>query len=62
MQNGTDWSPSLVVYGDLGADNAQFFSQLQQEVQRRVLRGTPARGRLCVRHGEGKKLLLTTTC
>lgn len=36
MKNGTDWSPYLAVYGDLGADNAQSLGQLQQEVHRGV--------------------------
>jgi hypothetical protein len=33
MKDGTDWSPSLAVYGDLGNDNAQSLTRLQEEVQ-----------------------------
>jgi hypothetical protein len=30
---GTDWSPQLAVYGDLGNDNAQSLTRLQRETQ-----------------------------
>ena len=33
MRNGTDWSPSVAVFGDLGAENAMSLSQLQREAQ-----------------------------
>lgn len=33
-QNGTDWSPRLVVYGDLGNYNAQSLPRIQEEVQK----------------------------
>lgn len=33
-QEGTDWSPRLVVYGDLGNYNAQSLPRLQEEVQK----------------------------
>jgi len=29
-----DWSPSLAIYGDMGNENAQSLSRLQQETQR----------------------------
>lgn len=34
MKSGTDWSPRLVVYGDLGNENAQSLSRLQEETVR----------------------------
>ncbi|XP_042902962.1 acid phosphatase type 7 [Parasteatoda tepidariorum] len=34
LKNGTDWSPTLVVYGDLGSKNARSLPQVQEEVQR----------------------------
>ncbi|XP_015910291.2 acid phosphatase type 7-like [Parasteatoda tepidariorum] len=34
MQNGTNWSPRLVVYGDLGNYNAQSLPRIQEEVQK----------------------------
>lgn len=33
MKNGTDWAPSVAVFGDLGAENAMSLSQLQKEAQ-----------------------------
>jgi hypothetical protein len=33
MREGSDWSPSLAVYGDLGSVNAQSLVRLQREVQ-----------------------------
>ncbi|XP_015910292.2 acid phosphatase type 7 [Parasteatoda tepidariorum] len=34
IKDGTNWSPRLVVYGDLGNINAQSLPRLQEEVQR----------------------------
>lgn len=34
MMNGTDWSPRFAVYGDMGNENAQSLTRLQEEVQR----------------------------
>ena len=31
MENGTDWSPRLIMYGDLGNVNAQSLTRLQNE-------------------------------
>lgn len=31
---GDDWQPSLAIYGDLGNENAQSLSRLQEETQR----------------------------
>lgn len=31
MRAGTDWSPTLAVYGDLGNENAQSLTRLQRE-------------------------------
>jgi hypothetical protein len=31
MENGTDWSPRLIMYGDLGNVNAQSLTRLQKE-------------------------------
>ena len=31
MPNGTDWLPSIAIYGDLGTENAQSLSRLQRE-------------------------------
>lgn len=35
-KNGTNWSPRLAVFGDLGNVNAQSLPRLQEEVQRGV--------------------------
>lgn len=37
MQNGSDWSPWLAVYGDLGNVNGQSIPRLQEEAQRRSI-------------------------
>lgn len=33
IKEGTDWSPRLAVYGDLGNVNGQSIPRLQEEVQ-----------------------------
>jgi hypothetical protein len=33
MPEGTDWSPMLAVYGDLGNENAQSLTRIQLETQ-----------------------------
>jgi len=33
MKNGQDWSPRFAIYGDLGNENAQSLTRLQEEVQ-----------------------------
>ena len=32
MQDGSDWSPRLVLFGDMGKVNAQSLPRLQREV------------------------------
>ncbi|CAG2174604.1 unnamed protein product [Oppiella nova] len=34
MRNGSDWSPRIAIFGDLGNENAQSIPRLQEEVQR----------------------------
>ncbi|XP_019768604.2 acid phosphatase type 7 [Dendroctonus ponderosae] len=34
LPSGDDWSPHLVIYGDMGNDNAQSLTRLQEETQR----------------------------
>lgn len=34
--SGSDWSPNLAIYGDMGNENAQSLARLQEESQRRV--------------------------
>lgn len=36
LKNGTNWSPSLAIFGDLGNENAQSLPYLQEESQRGV--------------------------
>lgn len=32
--SGSDWSPHLVIYGDMGNENAKSLARLQEETQR----------------------------
>lgn len=33
IKNGSDWSPRLAVYGDLGNDNSKSLPRLQEDAQ-----------------------------
>lgn len=33
MPEGSDWSPSIALFGDMGNENAQSLARLQQETQ-----------------------------